>query len=445
VDANGTPTTGVWYTFPDTTGGAYLEMEVLPSSAAADSTWNCVLYVDHYNRGAQVPIETALGSIISGSSGNFEGTPWDRFDVNAESSQQGSFGRPGNTQYNATLVQTFAYKSIVWNSGNLSAFNLVEEDANVLIPWLILVDDVQGLGDNRFYGSGDGLARSMTLEAIAEPAALSMLEDWCGTTWICDSVRDPSCPGSPALQDLVDCMEIDPAGGSFTGNDGPNTVVIEGNGCPQRRSFDLLGTTSGGVGNENYDSTVKGLLSFHSVSNEAVGGGGNPAYKTVIDGGSVHWRRTAGDCDPANPDTTDTQAKVTDRLDRVLDWFGYGTAQLDCDDPTAGTGFGDDIVRGSSFKTALSNFAPNPLVGAAKGRIQFTMNRTAKATIKVFDVNGRLVKTLFDGIASEGENEVLWNGTNERGAGVASGVYFYELATGADRIAHKMVVVQNGN
>jgi hypothetical protein len=435
----------VWYTFPDTNGGTYLEMEVLPSSATADSMWNCVLDVDHYNRGAQVPIETGLASVIAGSSENFEQTPWDRFDVRAESSQQGSFGRPGETQYMASLVQTFAYKAIVWSSGNLSAFNLVEEDANVLQPWMILVD--AGIGDNRFYGSGDGLARSMSLEFIAEPTALAMLNDQCGVVWVCDSVRDPSCPGSPALQDLAACMDIDPAAGAdFTGNDGPNTVSIEGNGCPQRRSFDLLTPTGSGKGNEDYDSAVKGILSYHSVSNDVVGSVGvSPAYRTVIDGGSVHYRRIKGDCDPANPAATDTQTQVTDRLDRVLDWFGYGTSQIDCADPTAGTGFGDNDVRGSSFRTALSNFAPNPLVGAAKGRIQFSMNRTAKATIRVFDVNGRLVKTLYDGIANEGDNEVFWNGTDNHGSGVASGVYFYELATGDQRLAKKMVVVQNGN
>ena len=38
-----------WALDPDTTGGNYREVEILPSSLAADTTWNCVLYVDHHD------------------------------------------------------------------------------------------------------------------------------------------------------------------------------------------------------------------------------------------------------------------------------------------------------------------------------------------------------------------------------------------------------------
>jgi len=326
VDAFGAPTTGVWYTYPDTTGANYLEMEVLPSSAAHDSTWNCVLYVDHCDgRGAQPVIEGALADILTGTSDNFEHTPWDRWDVRAPSSQQGSFGRPGSAQYGASLVQIFGYKTVVWNSGNLSAFNLVEEDADVLTPWLILTDS--GLGDNRLYLSGDGIARSMTLEAAAEPGALSLLEDWMGATWLCDSVRDPSCPGTPGFEDDAACMPVDPAAGAqFVGND--DDAVIQGNGCPERRSFDVLGVTDG-VGNEVYQSATKGTVEFASVSMEMTGG---PDYRAVIDGGSVHYRRDEAGCSDVS--------KVEDRLHRVLTWFGYtGSDVGGCSDPTSGCSF----------------------------------------------------------------------------------------------------------
>ena len=42
----------------------YYEMEILPSSMTSQRTWNCVLYVDHYNRGAQGFIESALTGIL---------------------------------------------------------------------------------------------------------------------------------------------------------------------------------------------------------------------------------------------------------------------------------------------------------------------------------------------------------------------------------------------
>ncbi len=50
-----------WYTTPDTALGRYFEVEVLPSSMAADSTFNCVLFVDHAtDRGSAIWIEPAL-------------------------------------------------------------------------------------------------------------------------------------------------------------------------------------------------------------------------------------------------------------------------------------------------------------------------------------------------------------------------------------------------
>ncbi|NNF06237.1 MAG: T9SS type A sorting domain-containing protein, partial [Candidatus Eisenbacteria bacterium] len=433
VDSGGTPTTNVWFTFPDTTGGTFLEMEVLPSSAEADSTWNCVLYVDHFNRGAQLPIENGLTSILGSTvSGNFELTPWDRFDVRAESSQQGSFGRPLNTQYNANAIQTFAYKAIVWNSGNLGAFNLVEEDANVLIPWLTLVDT--GLGNNNLYVSGDGAAQSMTGEAASEPSATLLLNQWMGVSYTCGTVRDAGCPSGSVL-DEVACIEVNTAGGAFVGDD--DSVVLVGNGCPQQRSFDVVTTQSGAAGspagNEAYSGPLKGTVNYHSVSNAASGG---PDYLTVLDGASVHYRSDEATC-------TDTQLQVTDRLSRVLTYFGYASAQS-CIDPTAGLGIGDDQPRGQSFNVALSNFAPNPLT-AGRGKVSFTLSQKADAVIEVFDVNGRLVRTLFDSIAEEGVNEVYWDGTDASGASVASGVYFYQLRVeNGDTVAKKMLVIQNG-
>jgi hypothetical protein len=394
--------------------------------------------VDHFNRGAQPFIENALASSITGTSGNFEGTTWDRWDVRAESSQQGSFGRPLNTQYGATVVQVFAYDVIVWNSGNLAAFNLVEEDAAVLRPWLNLLGS-PGLGFNNFYGSGDGLAKSMTVEAVSEPSALQMLEVDLGVSYTCDAIRDASCPGSPALLDTNSCIEVDPVGGPI-GNNGPNAVVVQGNGCPQQRAFDLLdvsGSAAGTpVGDEVYDSSVKGVLSYASIANEASGG---PDYKTVLDGASVHYRFDQATCSVQGPE-------IDDRIDRVLTWFGYAGAAQSCDDPTAALdvfdGRGD---RPSGFVTALAAGRPNPYQGQGVVTLGFSTSAKGRATLEVFDVNGRLVRTVVDEIFEAGNNhQVTWDGTDNAGSSVASGVYFYRLKANGEEFAKKLVVVRNG-
>ena len=64
-------------------------------------------------------------------------------------------------------------------------------------------------------------------------------------------------------------------------------------------------------------------------------------------------------------------------------------------------------------------------------------------SIAVFEIEGRLVKSVFRGVASEGKNEAFWNGTDESGRLVASGVYFYRLRALEEDLSKKMIVVSN--
>jgi hypothetical protein len=166
-------------------------------------------------------------------------------------------------------------------------------------------------------------------------------------------------------------------------------------------------------------------------------------YRTVIDGVSVHQRRDDlngdGSCDPGDPATV-----VAERLAEVLAYLGHEEVSTTCFDPTAGTGVDTDIRTRPGFRTSLANFAPNPLMTGLTGRIQFTMAREGKAKIDIFDVNGRLVRSIFDGIAQEGVNEAFWSGADETGRQVASGVYFYRLRADAQEFSRKLVVVRRG-
>ena len=198
---------------PDTTGRAYLEAEILPSSMAADTSWNCTLYVNHHNDrefGSQALERQGLTASLGSGGNNAEQTKYDRYDVNAPSSQQASLGRPLNTQYGATIIQTFAYKAIAWHSGNLASFNLVDEDANNLSAWLTINE----VGNNRFWISGDGAARSMASEG--EPTTISFLNNVLGVRFTCDTIRLATCPTGSVL-DSAFCLPLaNVAGADFT-------------------------------------------------------------------------------------------------------------------------------------------------------------------------------------------------------------------------------------
>jgi hypothetical protein len=437
-------TGSVWYVLPDTglvAGGNYIEWEALPSSAHTDSTWNCVLYVDHFDgRGAQPFIEDGLALALGTGGNNFEGTNWDRYDVEAPSSQQASFGRPLGTTYGATVIQTLGYDCIVWNSGNLNAFNVVKEDADVLIPYLTLLD----FPGNSLWVSGDGAANSMTGESASEPSALLLLNTVMGAARRtgCNTFRDADCPVSSDPEDTTACVYLDPVGGLGPAADQLGRTVFhrgQGNGCPQLRSFDVLDEFGSiGEGDETYHTDVKDA-DFASIAAEATGGIGVPEYRTLIDGVSVHYRRDDGTpCDFTTGGTT----SVDERVAEALHYLGHDTAS-ECLDPTAATGAPIDLVR-PTYRTTLANFAPNPLLAGAKGKITFTMEKDGPANIDIFDVNGRLVKTVFDGVAQAGPNEASWNGTDFTGRDVASGVYFYRLRADLKDLSKKMVVVRNG-
>jgi|GEM_PF-466484 len=51
-------------------------------------------------------------------------------------------------------------------------------------------------------------------------------------------------------------------------------------------------------------------------------------------------------------------------------------------------------------------------------------------TLEVYDLQGRLIRTLVNGVGEPGRHQAVWNGTDERGSMASSGVYFYRLRAG---------------
>jgi M6 family metalloprotease-like protein len=64
------------------------------------------------------------------------------------------------------------------------------------------------------------------------------------------------------------------------------------------------------------------------------------------------------------------------------------------------------------------------------------------ASLKIYNILGQLVKTLFEGDLPAGGYEVMWDGKDESGAQVASGAYLYRLKTGQATITRKMILLK---
>ena len=182
------------------------------------------------------------------------------------------------------------------------------------------------------------------------------------------------------------------------------------------------------------------MKSARLASISADAGGEVLNYKIVVDGLSVHYRRDAGT--PCDLEEGGANA-VTERLEEVLGYFGYASPGL-CDAYSNGTGIGEPAPHGVIWQTALSGVSPNPLLAGTPGRIRFTLAGEARARVEVYDLQGRLVKTVFDGIGTPGVNEAVWTGTDEAGTEVGSGVYFLRLRADGQEHSSRMVLLRGG-
>ncbi len=91
-----------------------------------------------------------------------------------------------------------------------------------------------------------------------------------------------------------------------------------------------------------------------------------------------------------------------------------------------------------SFTLAQNH--PNPF--NQETRIAFSLPRAEGILLQIFDAQGRLVRKLADGTYAAGEHRVNWDGRDESGAALASGIYFYQLS-GENRAArHKLLLLR---
>jgi hypothetical protein len=101
------------------------------------------------------------------------------------------------------------------------------------------------------------------------------------------------------------------------------------------------------------------------------------------------------------------------------------------------TGVRDEPVP---TRLALENY-PNPFNPVTT--IRYTLPAASSVTLAVYDVAGRLVRTLVkDSMRPAGVCETQWNGTDANGHAVASGVYFYKLTAGTETLTRKAVILK---
>jgi len=132
-----------------------------------------------------------------------------------------------------------------------------------------------------------------------------------------------------------------------------------------------------------------------------------------------------------------------DGVDEIIFWTGYHNPpiyQFHCFDSDVSLGVDDEKpnVFPGSFK--LGQNSPNPFNPVTT--IEYTVPQRSHVTITIYNILGQELATIVDEEKAAGEYSVVWNGKQEDGKPVSSGVYFYALKTDELVDSKKMLLLK---
>ncbi len=196
-------------------------------------------------------------------------------------------------------------------------------------------------------------------------------------------------------------------------------------------SFEITGLD----GTNSLDDAVGGIIDFFDIGGAPLSPPTNLAVDEIT--GLFTWDAPAIDeltgydvylDGNLQGNTTDLEWQFTDLINGTTYEAGVeavydeGVSDLVTIDFTYnGTSAGNNLVT----VTELKGNYPNPFNPSTT--IAFSISIPGHVTLEVFNIKGEKVKILVDGVLDVNNHTVTWNGTDNAGKSVASGVYFYKL------------------
>jgi len=103
------------------------------------------------------------------------------------------------------------------------------------------------------------------------------------------------------------------------------------------------------------------------------------------------------------------------------------------------------VATDNSYSTVPTNFSlsqnyPNPFNPTTE--ISFAMDQASEVSLTIFNMLGQKVKVLENASLEAGTHSYTWNGRDELGQSVATGVYLYTLTGGEKTITKKMALMK---
>jgi hypothetical protein len=435
--------------FPDTTGGNFFEFEILPglrtahvpACAESDTVDYCVfqpatLYIDVHNGGSQFYIENALRTILNGLDvcTDDEGCPiptnrnWDRYDyLDATSNWNAPFARgaiPGSNN-GMTLAQILGYRTILVSAGPYGAGAMEEADFELFWNWIAtnecnanvnrqvfaidggdigaLLDDLPIHGQpfyHQILGAATYTAREETPRQVwnwilPPPDQTDLMIDVSGGITVLETVG-----GSYGSRCYLEDVGFDPiCYGQIRNESLPDNyrAITTGVGWPQMCSHPPFTSCSG----------FSGVITFSAIISEL--------------GDALRWGFEVEDLEQI-PKLTSVK-EISDCYDT---WY------------TMPAGMEDD--GGFAKVNRLYWAAPNPSNPTTS--IRFSVAAEAKVELLIYNVSGRRVRTLVNDIREAGAHTIVWDGKDDVGRPVASGIFWVQMRTGSFESNKRLVVLK---
>ncbi|HEU4726105.1 MAG TPA: FlgD immunoglobulin-like domain containing protein, partial [Candidatus Eisenbacteria bacterium] len=379
----------------------YFSVSVLPAVQTASGL--CagdaarVLYVN-----SEAPLDAATG-IEQGLAAI--GLRWDRYDVNAAAAglRNGLGGGdpldPNRIWPAVPMALLDDYSTIIWDVGERAFSTLNEQDQALLQSWAAVT------GRNRnLLLAGDNLAFDLVVNGRGIPNFLACT---AGATYLRDGWE-----GAP--QDTLRPVAVGAPGTTLA----PDPFPLNGD-CPGLNQFDALtlSTCAGGVG-RNW-LLYPNQLAAATERRSALGAPGGDSVRAVVAGFSF--------------------ATMTSAAQRNL--FLWRTVHQEfeepyCSIPTAVL----PAPPASGAAARLLGAAPNPFNPQTK--IRFELARGARVRLALFDVTGARIRVLVDGPRPAGHHEVAWDGRDDHGREVATGMYFCRLEAAGTSQSRKLTLLR---
>ena len=384
----------------------YFEASILPVKSATNPALGCtdslaqVLFVNNnFGRETAPYIATALKA---------QGYKFDTWDVNGPTSGAGNTpgGSPAGDPFyhwpGAVTNDLLRYSTIIWHAGSLTQFTLRKPDQALIQSW------IQQAGKNRnIFITGDNVAYDL----IPGGQELnSFLTFTMGATYLRDMWENiPQDTLLPVVTGL---------GGGPTANRSMH-VTAE---CPGLEKFDLLYVNSGATARGKTGDFLRDPNTFPAATRFATKytGFGSDSARAVMMGFS--WNLI-----------TETGERLRLIKNVMFDYFQvpacyYATAVEEESDAGA-----------PRFQNEVFQNAPNPFNPATA--IQYIIANAGQAAIRIYSVNGAVVRTLNRKYHAPGRYVVRWDGRDDHGDRLASGVYFYRLETASGRTDSKKLIM----